>query len=70
MLGIYDETGSLTAGKRADIIFTSANPAENAEALREIEAVVAGGRFIGKPRPKRMPELDAVLDKLTEEMKK
>lgn len=70
VLGIFDETGSLTAGKRADIIFTSANPAENAEALREIEAVVAGGRFIGKPRPKRMPELDAVLDKLTEEMKK
>lgn len=70
VLGIYDETGSLTAGKRADIIFTSANPAENAEALREIEAVVAGGRFIGKPRPKRMPKLDAVLDKLTEEMKK
>ena len=70
VLGIFDETGSLTAGKRADIIFTSANPAENAEALREIEAVVAGGRFIGKPRPKRMPKLDAVLDKLSEEMKK
>lgn len=70
VLGIYDETGSLTVGKRADIIFTSANPAENATALRELKAVVAGGRLIRNPRPKRMPRLDAVLDKLAEEMRK
>lgn len=70
VLGIYDETGSLTVGKRADIIFTSANPAENATALRELKAVVAGGRLIRNPRPKRMPRLDAVLDKLSEEMRK
>ena len=69
VLGIYDETGSLTEGKRADIIFTSANPAENATALRELKAVVAGGRLIRNPRPKRMPRLDAVLDKLSEEIK-
>lgn len=70
VLGIYDETGSLTVGKRADIIFTSANPAENAAALCELKAVVAGGRLIRNPRPKRMPRLDAVLDKLAEEMRK
>lgn len=69
VLGIYDETGSLTVGKRADIIFTSANPAENAAALCELKAVVAGGRLIRNPRPKRMPRLDAVLDKLSEEIK-
>lgn len=69
VLGIYDETGSLTEGKRADIIFTSANPAENAAALCELKAVVAGGRLIINPRPKRMPRLDAVLDKLSEEIK-
>lgn len=44
VLGIYDETGSLTAGKRADIIFTFGNPAANTETLREIKAVVAGGQ--------------------------
>ena len=70
VLGIFDETGSLTVGKRADVIFTSANPAENATALRELKAVVAGGRLIRNPRPKRMPRLDAVLDKLAEEMRK
>ena len=70
VLGIYDETGSLTAGKRADIIFTFGNPAANTETLREIKAVVAGGRLVKNPQPKRMPKLDAVLDKLTEEMKK
>ena len=69
VLGIFDETGSLTAGKRADIIFTSANPAENAAALRELKAVIAGGRLIRNPRPKRMPALDALLDKLSEEIK-
>ena len=69
VLGIFDETGSLTEGKRADIIFTSANPAENAAALCELKAVVAGGRLIRNPRPKRMPRLDAVLDKLSEEIK-
>ncbi len=70
VLGIYDETGSLTAGKRADIIFTFGNPAANTETLREIKAVVAGGRLVKNPQPKRMLKLDAVLDKLTEEMKK
>ena len=70
VLGIYDETGSLTAGKRADIIFTFGNPAANTETLREIKAVVAGGRLVKNPQPKRMSKLDAVLDKLTEEMKK
>ena len=70
VLGIYDETGSLTAGKRADIIFTFGNPAANTETLREIKAVVAGGRLVKNPQPKRMPKLDAVLDKLSEEMKK
>ncbi len=69
VLGIFDETGSLTAGKRADIIFTSANPAENAAALCELKAVVAGGRLIRNPRPKRISALDAVLDKLSEEIK-
>ncbi|MBO8424084.1 MAG: amidohydrolase family protein, partial [Firmicutes bacterium] len=49
VLGIYDETGSLTAGKRADIIFTFGNPAANTETLREIKAVVAGGRLVKNP---------------------
>lgn len=44
-LRIDDETGSITAGKRADLLILNANPLENITATRSIETVIVGGEF-------------------------
>lgn len=68
ILGIGDTAGSLRAGKSADILLLEKNPLDDLSALRDIAYMFAQGRFIAKPRPKRMPEIEKQLDKLTEEL--
>ena len=68
ILGIGDLTGSLCAGKSADILLLSENPLNDLSALQRIEGMFAQGRYIAHPRPRRIPAIEAELDKLTEEL--
>lgn len=43
-MGVQDSMGTVTAGKRADILVVDGNPLENISALRNVWLVVAGGR--------------------------
>ncbi|WP_139651283.1 amidohydrolase family protein [Raoultibacter phocaeensis] len=62
--GIAEDTGSIEAGKCADIALYDANPLENLAALRTPSMVVARGRRLDRPSPKRVSAVDAELDKL------
>ena len=64
ILGIDGETGSLEAGKRADLIVTAANPLEDLRALREVELVMCGGRLVRHPRVKKIPQIEEQIDRL------
>ncbi|WP_114749813.1 amidohydrolase family protein [Pleomorphovibrio marinus] len=44
--GMENETGTLEAGKYADIIAVEGNPLENIEALKKVKAVVKQGRLV------------------------
>lgn len=68
ILGIGDLTGSLCAGKSADILLLSENPLNDLSALQRIEGMFAQGRYIAHPCPRRIPAIEAELDKLTEEL--
>lgn len=68
ILGIGGETGSLRAGKSADILLLNEDPLSDLAALRNISCMFAQGRFIPHPQPKRNAAVDAALDKLTEEL--
>jgi len=47
--GIDSKTGSLDAGKKADIIAVSGNPLKNIKALKNVRAVMKEGTWIIKP---------------------
>ena len=57
------ETGSIEAGKCADLIACRENPLEGFTALRELELVVRGGARIERPQIKKMPDVERELDK-------
>ena len=44
--GLEDEMGTVDAGKRADLVLLSANPLDDIEHTRQIEAVVSKGRLL------------------------
>lgn len=46
-LGMADSTGSVEAGKWADFVLLDRDPTEDIRHIREIWAVVRGGRFLG-----------------------
>ena len=64
MAGLGDVTGTLRPGLCADMLVTSENPLADLRALRTLDMVVARGRIIDRPRPKRNARLDAGLDTL------
>ena len=62
LAGIGEETGSLEAGKCADLIMVENNPLEDLQALRTVKLVMARGRLYDKPAVKRKAIVDAQLD--------
>ena len=63
ILGLGNVTGSIEPGKCADLIACKSDPLENLSALRELTMVVAKGRVIREPKVKKMPQVEAELDK-------
>ena len=60
--GIDAVTGTIEPGKSADFIVCRENPLENLSALRNLEYVVMRGKATMNPAPKRMQNIDALLD--------
>ena len=63
LAGIGDVTGSIEAGKQADLIVCTDDPLKSPSALRTLDMVVKGGYRIDKPQVKKMPEVERELDK-------
>ena len=61
--GIGDVTGSIEAGKCADFIVCARNPLEDLTVLRNLSMVVARGNVNRDPKVKKMPQVEAELDK-------
>jgi imidazolonepropionase-like amidohydrolase len=51
-LGMQDSLGTIEPGKRADLVLLGADPLENINNTRTIEAVILGGRLIEVPAPR------------------
>ena len=47
--GLGEETGTLEAGKEADIVLLDGNPTEGIDALRNVNTVIADGRVVFGP---------------------
>jgi len=58
--GIDDITGSLEAGKMADMIVVENNPLEDLSALQDVSMVVFEGRLYEEPQVKKIAEVEAV----------
>lgn len=61
--GIAGETGSIEAGKCADMIVVKNDPLSDLSSLRNVSMVIARGKLIRRPKVKRMKEIDRVLDR-------
>lgn len=62
MAGIGDVTGTIEAGKCADMIVTEGNPLEDLRTLRTIDMVIARGERIEHPQVKIRKQVEAELD--------
>ena len=63
LAGLGDVTGTLEAGKAADMIVTAKNPLDDLRALRKVEMVVTRGRVIARPAFRHRKNVEAELDK-------
>ena len=63
LAGIGDITGSIEAGKAADMIVTAENPLDDLRALRNLEMVIAKGNIIDHPKFKKRTQVETELDK-------
>lgn len=63
LLGLGDETGSISEGKMADMIVTEENPLDDLCALRNVNMVIARGRVIRHPKFRRRKNVERELDR-------
>ena len=63
LAGLGDVTGTIAKGKSADMIVTAENPLDDLRALRNVEKVIARGKFYDNPKFKKNPIVAAELDK-------
>lgn len=63
LAGIADVTGSVEAGKAADLIVCDKDPLADLTALRSLHMVIRDGLRIEHPSVKKMPEVERELDK-------
>lgn len=63
LAGIADVTGSVEAGKAADLIVCPADPLADLTALRRLSMVIRDGWRLENPTVKKMPEVERELDK-------
>ena len=57
------ETGSIEAGKAADLIVCAKDPLADLSALRTLSMVIKGGYRVEHPAPKKLSEVERELDK-------
>lgn len=62
--GIDEVTGSVAAGKAADLLAVRENPLEDLRALREPLYVMANGRLLEHPRQEKMEDMEKLLDSI------
>ncbi len=62
--GIDAVTGSVTAGKAADLLVVGENPLEDLRALREPLYVMANGRLLEHPQQEKMEDMEKLLDSI------
>lgn len=60
---IDDVTGTVEAGKCADLIVTDGNPLEDLTTLRDVKMVMARGNLIRDPKVKKYENVERELDK-------
>lgn len=70
ILGIDEITGSVEEGKSADLLIVNDNPLSALKTLKNPFVVIAQGRVLKNPRPKRIRPVEEQLEKLAEVMQK
>ncbi len=63
LAGIGDITGTVEAGKCADLVVTDNDPLEDLQALRNIRMVMAKGRLYRDPKVNKYPKAEQELDR-------
>ena len=63
LAGLGDVTGTVAAGKCADLIVTAEDPLDDLRALRHVEQVMARGRLYAHPKFRERKNVTAELDK-------
>ncbi len=63
LVGLGSKTGTVEAGKAADLIVTAENPLDDLKALRNVSMVMARGSLIANPHVKKMTNVETELNK-------
>lgn len=64
VLGISDTTGSIEAGRSADLVLLDQNPLDGFRAYEHPVMVSARGNLIEQPTVTRFAQIDRLLDRL------